>query len=128
MTRLLKPFLFYCLPILFYLALILGLSSMSSLPFRFCPGLHLDKLLHFAEYTILAFLVARAFGAMPRLERGWSIWILSSLVVLAVGCADECYQSIVPNRSSERLDLLADGLGGMVGSGLYLFFRFRFRG
>ena len=125
MTRLLKPFLFYCLPILVYLALILGLSSMSSFPIRLSPGLHLDKLIHFFEYAILAFLVARAIAAMPRIERGWSIWIVSSLVVLAVGCADECYQSIVPNRSSELLDLLADGIGGMVGSGLYLIFRLR---
>ena len=125
MTRLLKPFLLYCVPILFYLALILGLSSMSSLPFRLSPGLHLDKLIHFFEYAILAFLVVRAVSAMSWPARSWSIWLVSSLLVLAVGCADECYQSIVPNRSSELLDLLADGLGGMVGSGLYLIFRLR---
>ncbi len=125
MTRLLKPFLLYCLPILFYLALIVGLSSISSLPFRLSPGLHLDKVVHFFEYAILAFLVARAVAAMSWPAQGWAIWLVSSLLVLAVGCADECYQSIVPNRSSELLDLLADGLGGMVGSGLYLIFRLR---
>lgn len=120
MTRIHKPFLKYWLPILAYLGLILGLSSMTSLPFSLKPGLHLDKVVHFFEYLLLALLVARACAALPWPERRWATWLLSSALVLAIGGADECYQSLVPGRSSEWLDLLADGFGGMVGSGLYL--------
>mgnify|MGYP001163418855 CR=1 FL=1 len=123
MNRLFKPFVIYWSPILLYLGIILGLSSLSSLPFSLTPGMHLDKLLHFTEYFMLALLMARACAALPKPSSFMATWLLSSTLVLMVGCADECYQSLVPNRSSEWLDLLADGLGGMMGSALFLWIR-----
>jgi len=43
------------------------------------------------------------------------------MIVTALGGLDELYQSRIPGRDSDILDLVADATGAIFGSGLYLF-------
>lgn len=79
-----------------------------------------DKIAHFFAYLVLGLLLTRATTQ------------LSLPLFLAIGAGffygflDELHQSMVPGRSAEFADWLADALGTIVGALLYLAFR-RFR-
>jgi VanZ family protein len=115
-----RTLLVYWAPILAYVGLIFLLSSFSRLPFKANLFSHMDKLLHFTEYSLLALLVARGVRSLPKPEALWSMWLLSAGIVLVLGGLDELFQSLVPNRQSDLFDLMADCAGGLTGSGLYL--------
>jgi glycopeptide antibiotics resistance protein len=113
-----RTVVWYWLPIVVYVALIFSLSSMSFLPVRF-PFRHFDKVLHFAEYTLLAVLVARALGSLNHLRSWWIIILLTFFFCAILGAIDEVFQATVPNRVSDVVDVLADSLGGLLGGTLY---------
>jgi VanZ family protein len=98
-------------PVVACMALIFGLSSMSSPP---TPGAVSDKLLHFAAYGGLAALCLRAtcggrlVGLSPR------TLLLAWALATAYGATDEFHQRFVPHRSAELADLAADGAGAAV--------------
>lgn len=73
---------------------------------------HLDKMVHFAVYGLLATLVCRN-GA------GWRAAAGAWLIVAAFGATDEWHQSFVPGRSVELADWLADTLGAALAVCLY---------
>jgi VanZ family protein len=99
-------------PALFWTLLLFAASSRTTLPVSLAGGT--DKLAHFAAYTVLGFLLTRAWdrsrgpvwGAIPM---GWLI-----------GALDEAYQGTVPGRSPELGDWIADALGVSAGFVLYL--------
>ncbi len=70
-----------------------------------------DKLVHFALYFRLGGILARA-----RWVSGTDVW---HVVLLAVGCTygalDEWHQSLVPGRTPEIADWLADVVSVFVG-------------
>jgi VanZ family protein len=101
-------------------AIIFILSSFSKLPTSWFSGLS-DKLLHFIEYTLLAVLFCRALNSMSWPKSWWSIWLTTIVIVTCLGGLDELYQSKIPGRDSDILDLVADTIGAIFGSGLYLF-------
>jgi VanZ family protein len=74
-----------------------------------------DKLAHFGEYMILAFLLARAFcagNATPTSRR-----LVAALVAAAAfGLFDEIHQHFVPGRTASALDFAADAVGAMAGT------------
>jgi VanZ family protein len=76
-------------------------------------ALGVDKLAHFTAYLGLTFLVALCV----RLRYGISVqtvcWILA--LVLAYGALDEITQAMVPGRSTDASDWLADALGAAAG-------------
>ncbi|MCC6415201.1 MAG: VanZ family protein [Opitutaceae bacterium] len=71
-----------------------------------------DKIAHFAIFGLLATLVVRV---EPR-WRGW----LAVLLVSAFGLSDEWHQSFTPGRAVEMQDWVADTLGAIVATRLYL--------
>jgi VanZ family protein len=84
---------------------------VDSFPFR-------DKGLHFVEYGALGFLVAHAaFRTWPR-HHPLRTASLAVLVAVLWGLLDEIHQAFVPGRSSDALDLVADGAGAVVGASL----------
>jgi len=102
-------------PVALYAGLIVLASSRSNL-----PSLRLDdKLLHFAEYAVLAFLVNRAIcllraGIAPRTAA-----VVAVVLATAFGVTDELHQRFVPGRDASVFDLLADFLGSIAGAMAY---------
>ncbi len=106
-------------------------------------------LIHFTLYLVLGFLVARALmlksGCNPRsVEDGLSgagqdisvvsrhhemsgqaHLLLSLALCLIFAFIDERYQLTVPGRGFEWIDLLADGVGSVIGIALWVFVRKR---
>lgn len=78
------------------------------------PGL--DKVAHFGMYGLIGWFAGRGWRAVSVAGRRWA---LASVVLIAgMGAADEYRQSLVPGRSAEVADWLADALG--AGTGLFL--------
>ena len=101
-------FLRYWLPVLAYVAMIFGLSSIhgSSVP-SFFPGV--DKLEHLLEYSLFGLLAGRAIrftlgGTKRRLAAAFGTMALGAVV----GALDELYQRGVPGRSSDVRDWITD--------------------
>jgi hypothetical protein len=116
-------FINYWLPVVAWCAIIFAQSAFAtpdigpSWPF-------FDKMAHTAIYGCLGLLLCRAFNTLD----GWRSRTLKLLVTATVltalyGVSDEWHQSFVPARTAEAADLLADLLGGLLGSGLYLLVR-----
>ncbi len=103
-----------------YALLIFLLSSIphdsSSFLFSFYMS---DKLLHLVEYTILGALLFNAFSDRMSLKKRF---VLSFLLASLYGVTDELHQYFVPLRESDPLDLVADSLGGALGSYLSMMF------
>jgi len=106
-----RRFFFYQFPAIFYALLIFGFSSI---PYFHPPNLRIplqDKIFHFLEYSVFAFLLSRAFSNASNLffkKNSW--WLtLASGILYAVG--DESYQKTVLGRSGEFYDFVADSLG-----------------
>ena len=73
---------------------------------------HLDKVVHFSVYGLLATLVGR-------MSRGWR-WASGALaIVAAFGATDEWHQSFVPGRETELADWVADTSGAAVALVMY---------
>lgn len=110
-------------------ALVMTAIALSSqIPGRELPALfsHADTWLHGLMYGTLGFSFIRAmrYWRPPLTVRHLGV---SLLVTIAFGAIDECHQYFVPGRSMEGYDLLADGVGIVLGMVLYLcYFRTRY--
>ncbi len=62
-------------------------------------------------YAGLGYLVLRA---LHRLERRPRIYLWAVGIVFLYGLFDEWHQRFVPGRTFDVLDLLVDGMGGIV--------------
>lgn len=80
----------------------------------------IDKVLHFAIYTVFAFLLARQLAFDHSLARAA---ILTLVIVAAFAAADEWHQRFIPGRFPELADWIADCLGAALGSLLAVFWR-----
>lgn len=113
-VRFLSIFLRFWLPVLAYITLIFGVSSISDIP---GPAhlKHLDKMAHLVEYGILGLLVGRSFRhSGPRFLRNF--WFgFAIIAAMAVGFCDEWYQSTVPGRDRSVFDFLSDVVGATFG-------------
>lgn len=111
-------FLKYWLPVVVWAALIfIGSSNVpDDIPDTFQ---HADKLMHFAEYAVLGFLMLRAMSySVP----GWGmsrLRLITLIIVMCYGISDELHQHFVPGRMAELADLISDGLGAYVGQLLF---------
>ena len=81
------------------------------------PGM--DKLLHLAAYAVMGALACRAFTTLPGRRRAGVLFLAGFLFTLLFGVSDEWHQSFVPGRMADGWDLAADGLGGLLGAGIY---------
>ena len=107
-------FLVYHLPAIAYATAIILMSSIPNLnapEFRF---LLFDKLAHFVEYAVFAFLAFRSFSHINhRMTRGRA-FLLSAMFLSLFALLDEFYQHFVPGRYSDIYDLIGDILGALV--------------
>ena len=83
---------------------------------------HIDKIGHFGMYTVWAFLVFRAFISGTGISRKKSMWF-SFVILTLIGVTLEFGQDLLTDyRSYELSDMLANGLGSLVGSLVGYFF------
>jgi VanZ family protein len=111
-------FVRYWLPVLAYVTLIFALSSVSNL----APPVdwkNADKLAHLGEYTILGFLLGRAYWGSRLFPTLLATSLLAIVTGFATGIADELLQASVPGRVSSALDFAMDAVGIVVGQLLY---------
>ncbi len=97
----------------------LSLFVATHIPGRGGPGVrHLDKVAHFVAYLGLAFLLTWALNRRRSLR-------VSAAVVLAVAVCyaivDESMQMLVPGRTADVWDALADVCGSLAGIGIFAF-------
>ena len=89
----------------------LSITPTSELPFL----AHLwknDKIIHFAEYFILGFLLINLFMIKPVTR---NILIFSILFLLLFPLVDEILQYYTPTRIPDIYDCMADICGGFTG-------------
>lgn len=110
-------------PAVLHALLIWSVSSMSHPDFVPVADVPLqDKGVHFLVFGALGLFLAH--GA----SRTWPDWSVARLFTVAVlgtvlwGAIDEVHQFFVPGRDSDRMDVLADALGGVGGAGLRVAF------
>jgi VanZ family protein len=102
------------LPLIFYWIL---LFTLTSLPSQSVPAVGVnDKVEHMLAYFGLSFLMylALLFQEKSRLLKSNAL-LFTLLFVFAYGILDEVHQLLIPGRSCEFLDFMADMLGGIVG-------------
>jgi VanZ family protein len=104
-------------PVVLYLALIFGLSSIANPP-ELPEGS--DKNLHALLYSGLGLLIVRALaGGLDRPAR-LGVALTATMLSALYGVSDEIHQYFVPPRQVEVLDVVADTIGaGLAAFGLY---------
>ena len=81
------------------------------------PALSYDKVLHALVYAVLGsicYLAVRATWSARPLR----IVLGCTALAIAYGLSDEFHQSFVPGRSPDLHDVVADGVGGFLGSSI----------
>ena len=74
-----------------------------------------DKAAHLAAYALMGYLACRAWTSLPWPLEGFAIGLAGFLFAFVFGLSDEWHQSFVPGRMADGWDVLADGLGALVG-------------
>ncbi len=90
--------------------------AVSSLPGVKMPNLgegNLDVALHFAQYSVLGFLVSLGWG--PGRQTAKLTTLFSAFVLVFFSAADEIHQLWIPGRFAEWGDWLADIVGLTLG-------------
>lgn len=100
-------------PVAAYLAVIFYLSS---LPDPSLPAGTTDKSWHAVGYMGLAMLICRALaGGLGRLVTP-RVAVIAMAVAIGYGVSDELHQALVPGRSPDVNDLVADTIGACAGT------------
>jgi VanZ family protein len=84
-----------------------------------------DKIAHFLEYLILAFLFYRGIRG-ERWRMGVPAWLIVLATGLVIASIDEYHQEYIPGRDSNILDWIAD-MAGVAGGALIGMKRYRAR-
>lgn len=108
--------------VLVYACLIIGLSSIPGQSFPDLKWLSYDKLLHVGEYLILGLLVSHALR-QPIRKRHY-LFFSTLLLAGTFGALDELYQHLIPGRLPSYRDWLADVIGVLAGSLIYIAVKF----
>jgi VanZ family protein len=109
-----RQFLFYHLPAVVYAGLIIGLSSLTNIHLPKTQFVELDKVIHFAEYGLFAWLVSRSTSHLHRAVGVDESSFLALGFVTMFAFADEFYQSFIPGRQSDTADFLTDVAAAIV--------------
>jgi VanZ family protein len=102
------------LPVIAYMAMLFGFSSLSTLPEP--PGEFSYYDVHVAAYAGLAIVTVRALAKGILRSITWRV-VLGAIVISALyGVSDEYHQRFVPGRDFDMFDMLADAVGSIVGA------------
>lgn len=105
--------------VIVYAGFLFFLSSLSlPLPLPFAPVVGLDKVTHLMAYGLLSYLLFRALHVTFHRAALWRIALAAAVLATLYGASDEVHQLYVPNRQTEILDLVADGIGAFLMAGI----------
>lgn len=76
-----------------------------------------DKLIHALAYAGLAYLLAAVASLFGRFS--WRGYLLVLLLIAGYGVVDEAVQTLIPGRTADALDWLADMVGCLLGLSLH---------
>jgi hypothetical protein len=113
-----ERWLIFWTPVIAYCALIFALSARS----KAISGPDIpsgDQLLHVIQYSILGFLMARAFFSLDTKRSQTILFMISFVLSLLFAFSDELHQFFVPGRTASFTDVIADGLGAVIGTFFY---------
>lgn len=102
------------LPLVFYWII---LFTLTTLPTESVPSVGVsDKIEHLLAYFVLSILLylTLLFQKKSVLLKNYAM-LFTLLIVFTYGVLDEVHQLMIPGRSCELLDFLADVLGGIIG-------------
>ena len=105
-----RSFFIFHFPLILYAGFVILFSSIPNLGGPKLKFLALDKIAHFVEYAIFAFLTYRSFSQLP-FRKPRTVYLLGFLFLISFAAVDEYYQQYIPGRHSDIWDLLTD-LGG----------------
>jgi VanZ family protein len=113
-----EQWLFFWMPVFAYCIVIFALSAQQKA--ISAPGIPSgDQLLHVVQYSILGFLMARAFFTLhPRRSQAVLLGVSIILSVL-FAFSDEIHQFFVSGRTASLTDVMADGVGASIGTIVY---------
>jgi VanZ family protein len=74
---------------------------------------HLDKVVHLCEYLFFAWLLVQAIRGSRTAEREHLVW--AWIYATSYGLLIELLQGMVPWRSADLTDAMANGLGAALG-------------
>jgi VanZ family protein len=100
-------------PVIAYMAMLFGFSSLSTLPSPPADFSFYD--VHVAAYAGLGAVTARATGKGLR-DVSWRAVLAAVVISSLYGMSDEYHQLFVPGRTFEVLDMIADTIGSVVGA------------
>jgi VanZ family protein len=113
-----ERWLFYWMPLFAYCALVFVLSARS----KAVSGPDIpsgDQILHVIQYSILGFLMVRAFFSLQRPRCKVVLLIISVCVSVLFAFSDELHQLFVSGRTASLADVMADGVGAAIGTVAY---------
>ena len=117
-----KKTILYRLPVVAYCVLVFWQSSSAS-PASLPTFAHADKVMHFCGYALLGALVARMLVHETLAFSRRNLMIAAVLFSTLYGVSDEFHQSFVAERSADVFDVVADGVGSLVGVVFYVWVR-----
>ncbi len=118
-----KSLIYYKLPPVLFAALIIFVSTMSSVSPPSLGVTWTDKIYHFGEYFVYGLLIFRAFPNVQESPKRKSYYVLLFLFGLVYGAIDERLQYYIPNRDSSPYDWMADAIGYLSAGILFLLLR-----
>ncbi len=112
-----------------YMALIFFLSAQGpSEGLLFLGTSGLDKVVHAAEFGLLAVLLMRAFDSSGMRRGGVWVVVFAAALTAAYGALDEWHQSVVPGRVPSLVDACADVAGAGIAAVMWLAIARKFPG
>jgi len=118
-------FVKYHLPVVVYMIIIF---IASSLPEKKLPEIGFemnDKIIHIGEYFLLYLLFFLSFSNIEKDNIiSKNLFTFSFILTVFYGITDELHQALVPGRSADIFDIVADIFGALLG---ILFLKFYFR-
>lgn len=109
-----RRFLKYHLPLIVYALAIIAVSAIPNLRPPKVTAIPFDKVAHFVEYAIFAFLAFRSFTNIdPHIRLSRAV-LLSALFITLFALLDETLQQFIPGRHYDLLDYAVDVAGAFI--------------
>lgn len=118
-----RKFVFNHLPWILIMIAITIQSSFPGLPIPKLGISFMDKLLHFFVFGLLGWFMAKGFFLSDNDFIRRHPILMACIIGFFFAFTDELHQSMVPGRTSEFMDWVADSLGILVFASLYFWQR-----